>query len=37
MRTYTVNGDIEITALDLSSAYEQANEMGIVIDSVEEN
>lgn len=35
MKTFLVNDEIEIEALDLSTAYELANEMGIEIESVD--
>ena len=35
MKTFLVNGEFEIEARDLSTAYELANEMGIEIESVD--
>lgn len=35
MKTWLVNGEFEIDALDLSTAYELANELGIEIESVD--
>ena len=35
MKTFLVNAEFEIEALDLSTAYELANEMGIEIESVD--
>jgi len=36
MKQFIINGEFEIDAYDLSSAYELADEMGIDIESVEE-
>lgn len=36
MRTYLVNDDFEINALNLESAYEQLNEMSLIIVDIED-
>lgn len=36
MFTYLVNGEYEITAPNLETAYEQANALGLVIEEVED-